>query len=88
MREFEKLPPGIRDMTMCSLEEFHGTRREDIRHIRGEVWSLRVGSYRICSKMVGEDLLVGGPATESMHTSQSASRLWGNGSRADRVGPA
>ncbi len=60
VRELEKVPIEIRKMILRSLEEFHMTKKGDIRHIRGEVWSLRVGEYRVYFKTSAEDLLVGG----------------------------
>jgi len=60
MRELEKLPRETRNRIVRVLGEFHDTRRGDLRHIRGEVWSLRTGNYRVYLKMMETDILIGG----------------------------
>lgn len=46
-KEFEKLSPNIRSRIVCALKKFHETSRGDIRQIRGELWALAVGDYRV-----------------------------------------
>jgi len=59
-KEFEKLPLDIRDRVVRGLKEFHETGKGNIRHIRGELWALAVGDYRVYYWKRGEDIGVVG----------------------------
>lgn len=60
VREFEKLPPEVRNRVVRGISDFYETRRGDARHIRGALWALRVGDYRVYFGRRGADLrLVG-----------------------------
>ncbi|MEW6592216.1 MAG: hypothetical protein AB1305_00790 [Candidatus Hadarchaeota archaeon] len=58
-REFDRLPPDVRKRIVRALEEFHDTGRGDVRHIRGVLWALRVGVYRITYGKNTDILVVG-----------------------------
>jgi mRNA-degrading endonuclease RelE of RelBE toxin-antitoxin system len=57
--EFDKLPVDMRKRIVRALEEFHDTGRGDVRHIRGALWALRVGVYRITYGKNTDLLVVG-----------------------------
>lgn len=45
--EFDKLPQDVWSRVVQALEAFDETGRGDIRHVDGDLWALRAGSYRI-----------------------------------------
>lgn len=60
LRELDKLPSKIRERIISSVEEYYETEMGDVRHIRGRIWALRVGDYRIYYWKHGDDLGVVG----------------------------
>jgi mRNA-degrading endonuclease RelE of RelBE toxin-antitoxin system len=60
VREFEKLPPEVRNRVARAVENFYETGRGDIRHIRGELWALAVGTYRVYHGKEAADMKVVG----------------------------
>ena len=60
VRELEKLPQEARNRVVSALSDFHETRRGDVRHIRGGLWALRTGNYRVYFGRKGADLRVVG----------------------------
>lgn len=60
MREFEKLPPEVRNRVVRGISDFYETRRGDARHIRGALWALRVGDYRVYFGRKGIDTRIVG----------------------------
>jgi hypothetical protein len=60
VREFEKLLPETRNRVARAVENFYKTGEGDIRHIRGELWALAVGPYRVYYGKEGPDIKVVG----------------------------
>lgn len=60
LRELDKLPSEVKERIINGVEKYYKTERGDVRHIRGRIWALRVGDYRVYYWKYNEDLGVVG----------------------------